>query len=764
MDKKEIKKLILNDKLNYWILAAVTLVILIVGINAILKVVPVDMSVSTDEMAYDQEWNQYEARFYNNFAKGIYDISVSYISTDNVAVEISSSIPGARLFHADAPVLSKYGTDETIAVWLDEKCDSISVKLRAGEGDLRVESVSIKTAANSKAYNITKYLMWFVLFGLVLLCIRLRESIRKNSLVILGLAVIVIVSSAGCLSRFVTMGHDLNFHLLRIEGLKEAILLGDIPPKVQTNWCFGYGYAVSATYGDLTLILPAMMRVLGFTIQSSYKAFIFTMNLLTALTAFFCFIKVGKGEKGIALLATFLYVCAPYRLCCIYIRGAFGEYSGMLFIPLIIYGLYEVYASDSEDADYGRSVLIPVIGFTGLLQTHILSCIMTAIFMFIFMLINWRKTFTKKVFIYLIKIAGFSLLVSLWFLVPMMIFLKEPLRVHIENGYSPDFQLYGLSLTEVFAQHSSGSSSFNWAYVTNLGGRMSMPVGNGFVILLLCFLYFKSKGMLSSRGKIAGVFAILGVLATFMATNLFPYDLIDKKIKVLSKIITRVNIPYRYVTMGIVLFSVFTVYFLTGIKKKIKKKYVMVIMLVCLLVACDQSMDYVYRTLYNAPIAEYNDDVSLYSNGLIGFEYLYEGTNPDRAEYEREITGDSIGYENLKRTANRFDLTITGVGENGYMDFPLYYYPGYEARTEDGSLLEIQRGDNNRIRIAPKSGFTGNISIRYREPLLWRIMEIISLLGLLFIIAMEIRYRYCGGENKITRLFKGKWFRSENNE
>ena len=130
----------------------------------------------------------------------------------------------------------------------------------------------------------------------------------------IGIGSITLFSSFGAFLRYILPGHDLAFHLLRIEGLKDALMLGDIPCKIQTNWCNGWGYAVSAIYGDISILLPSIMRLCGFTLQTSYHSFVFFVNLLTAVSAYYCFLKISKNKK-ISMITAFLYTAAPYRLC-----------------------------------------------------------------------------------------------------------------------------------------------------------------------------------------------------------------------------------------------------------------------------------------------------------------------------------------------------------------------------------------------------------------------------------------------------------------
>lgn len=48
-----------------------------------------------------------------------------------------------------------------------------------------------------------------------------------------------------------TTGHDLIFHLYRIEGIAQGLIEGQFPVRMQTVQAAGYGYPVSIMYGDI---------------------------------------------------------------------------------------------------------------------------------------------------------------------------------------------------------------------------------------------------------------------------------------------------------------------------------------------------------------------------------------------------------------------------------------------------------------------------------------------------------------------------------
>ena len=104
----------------------------------------------------------------------------------------------------------------------------------------------------------------------------------------------------------------------------------------------GRGYPFSLMYADLLLYPAALLRILGFSLQTVYKLYVAAVTLATALLTRYVLRRMLKSES-LALVGTALYVLSFYRLTNVFVRASVGEYSAMLFLPLVIYGLWRIY-------------------------------------------------------------------------------------------------------------------------------------------------------------------------------------------------------------------------------------------------------------------------------------------------------------------------------------------------------------------------------------------------------------------------------------
>lgn len=71
------------------------------------------------------------------------------------------------------------------------------------------------------------------------------------------------------------------------------------------------------------------------------------------------------------------------------------------------------------------------------------------------------------------------------------------------------------------------------------------------------------------------------------------------------------------------------------------------------------------------------------------------------------------------------DLDITGSSEDSYIDVPLFYYPDYHAKDQDGRELALTASPDGLIRLTPSDSLQ-SIHVYYKEPVLWKICAAVS--------------------------------------
>ena len=378
--------------------------------------------------------------------KGIYQVTITYAKDNGGAVcYAQAQEAGVHSLYSDRVKLSPLQHRKTFDIYVNDDVNALWMAVEPEREGFPIGKISIETAANSRIYQIFSMAVGLLAVngGAAFVCFKNRKF--KRSFEVLSIFVIGFTASLGLLENYILYGHDLAFHLFRIEGLKEGLLAGSFPVKMQPGWFNGWGYPPSVMYGDLLLYFPALLRLVGVSVQNAYKCYISVVNLATAAIAYYCFYQISR-KKAAAVFGSCLYTLFPYRLCCIYVRAAVGEYSAMMFLPLALLGFWYAFEKDGREKITGDKLLAPVIGFSGLLQTHVLTCFLTAFMILLFCVLRIKKVFNKNVMGYLLKIAVVTLALNLWFLVPFFHYMGEELMVTEKVDMAPAFQRWGASL------------------------------------------------------------------------------------------------------------------------------------------------------------------------------------------------------------------------------------------------------------------------------------------------------------------------------
>ncbi len=194
-------------------------------------------------------------------------------------------------------------------------------------------------------------------------------------LTILALAVVTVG-----LNDSVFIGHDTLFHLSRIEGYARSIANGQWIPTVYPFKNDGYGYGSALFYCDFTLILPALLYLNGVSISTCATIYLLVISWISGYTMM-RLVKTLTKNPFTPYLAVILYLFANYRLTNMYCRGAYGETSAMMALPLVIEGIYRILVLKQSN-HYALA-----FGLIGLIFTHNISFYLTMVVIILLMMV-----------------------------------------------------------------------------------------------------------------------------------------------------------------------------------------------------------------------------------------------------------------------------------------------------------------------------------------------------------------------------------------
>lgn len=584
------------------------------------------------------------------------------------------------------------------------------------------------------------FLFWVLLVCLsadaflVLLLYHRRHPISpEKQLALFGVPAAALLASLPLLTDYAIWGADFGFHTLRIEALAQKILSGDFFSRVEGLWLNGHGYASSLFYGDTFLLFPAFLRIMGFPLTEAYNLFVAAVNFATAYVAYLSFSRCLNSVKA-GVFGMALYTLSPYRLYNITNRSAVGEFTAMIFFPLLIWGFYKIFTEDIQEKKYRRNWLIPMIGFSGIIQSHVLSCEMVGAFVILLCLILWKKVFRRQTFLVLVKTVLVTIAVNAWFLIPFLDMMTAD-KYYFGFNQEALIQHRGVLPLHLFYTLQAPGNTSQFHKYGMLGGE---PVGLG-AALLVClvlwiFLRFgkRKQTLFGEKERIAAdVALILGGAALFMSTNLFPWDFLSTRSSVMAALVGALQFPTRLTALA-TLFAVFVACVLgkglleNGRKSREAGAILGGICFLSLIFGMYQMNEFLYT---RSPVRLYS--VQNMENRIIqGAEYLPQDALQEHMTYHgpvcsRDVVLSDYQKDNLSVSA----YVETGRGGDSYVEFPMLYYKGYQAEAADtGEPLQTVKGANADVRVLLPENFSGNIQCSYQGMWYWHMAVAFSVL------------------------------------
>ena len=193
------------------------------------------------------------------------------------------------------------------------------------------------------------------------------------------------------------------------------------------------------------------------------------------------------------------------------------------------------------------------IGYTGLIQSHLLTGEMTGFLTILVCLALWRRTLRANTFWPLVKVVAAMLLANAWFLVPLLDYLLRGGFVIGEISTYAGVQTMAAFPAQLFGLIFNGSSELvNVA--TDQGAVNEMAFGMGTAVLLCALLFLGASFLLEPRQdprwKLGRGGLWLGALCAWMATTWFPWNALCDLHPLIDRLAQTLQYPWRWVGPG----------------------------------------------------------------------------------------------------------------------------------------------------------------------------------------------------------------------
>lgn len=629
--------------------------------------------------------------------------------------------------------LNYWEKELTVDFALSKDAKALQLRINyGGDGALTVKKLSL--APYTLFYTDTYFLIGvFLLLHLAAwLYVRSGKRLSQEKLVdyavILGVA---LLATTPMMQTYLYNADDLCYHLARLEGLKDGILDGQvIPVNILPEGLQNNGY-MNAMYPYLFLYIGAFMRLCGVSLAFSYKTLIFLSNLGSAVCAYVAVKSMVKSRRSV-ILAVVLYTLMPYRFTNIFSRGDLGETLALVFWPMVIAGLYHIVMGERKKWYY------LVIGFTGALQSHILSVAYVAAVCVVTALLYCVRIARERRYTELLKAAGLTVLLNAWFVVPFLYYyFKENLNKDVLRWSGYFEQSINLSnMTQTLSLYNKQYFSLGLALLGCLG------IG---IVYLLC----------ERRGKVSGAdgfmlyLLTLGGIFVFLATGYFPSRALMKN-AFFENIATMLQFPWRFLGPASACFLFVGAAGLA--RSELLKPYRNLIfaMLVSLnllvIVSVPADNNHVpYKNAESAASKGHETKLGASVGLFYPHEWRLMGATEDRLTSSMVISDiASVSVRDYKKEGTKAAVSYTAQSDDAYIELPVQNYLGYRAVNELGQPMRIEQGNGGRMRIfVDGDGAEHRIYVRYGPVPGFVIADAVSALTVL----------YC-----LYRVWFGKWF------
>ena len=536
----------------------------------------------------------------------------------------------------------------------------------------------------------------------------LKGKLTRGNLVRLVLmAAAVLMASVPVLMENVYGGHDTLFHQMRLFNVMDALRTLQLPVRMGGYGYNGYGSAASIFYPDVFLYLPALMMLLGATVQCAMRTYIIAVNAVSAATMYVC----GKrmfGGKTVGACASVLYTLASYRMMDIYLRDALGEYTAMAVLPLFVLGLWEVIFGEKKN---WRTL---VVGAVLVFMSHVLTTVMCACLAVCFVVLGAVKIVREKRVAAIAKAALMTVLVCLFILVPML-----------------DYSLQGIGDSGTFST-SVSSTALQAMELFIMEPGYDRGLGSALVIGAAVLGYALLSGRCAKeRLHTVLLCLVFGAETAFASTKLFPWTLAERLTRGL---VNYLQFPYRLMMFADVFLALAAGYGVVCLMKEADERDLAVLLVFAMCVACayPQLGRYAVRS---ADMKEYgyrNADEYIryksYTDTITSsyLEYSLPGSDLS-ATRDQSVHAEGAKITDYRKSGTTITANIIAEAD-AQIQLPVFGFDGYRAQL-DGKELAWTLGENNRLTVLTPAGAEGELRVWFAGKAIWRAAEIISLMA-----------------------------------
>lgn len=514
-------------------------------------------------------------------------------------------------------------------------------------------------------------------------------------------------------------GDDMKYHVNRILELINNLKNGNIYPYIYTYTFDKIGYPLGVFYPWITLLPFALFSILlKNTVNGIYAGFAF-YTFLTLIFMYVCVRKMNKS-KFQSNIAAILYTFCAYRTIDAFSRFALGEFLGMVFLPLCLYGMYAILFGNKKDWPF------LAFGMSFTLLSHVLSTfIFTLALLTIFLIFIWFVENKIATIVSLLKSGMLAITSSAIFLFP---FIEQELF----QKFSPPSPM-DISSTANYMDQIVQSSLRN-SVLRDSSGTV-YGIGITLLAVIIIGIVFFEKFDLTSK-----IIYLLGIISFVITSTIFPWNLFK------DTPVSLIQFPMRI----LMLTSVFLSYsgsdilesMMSSINSVTGKKLFKVSMILLIIIPWFSSISQLKKDpqsnidIYKGSLKEYRNGTAWYLD-----QYTPKKSMPFYKEIEHHlaiIDGKKEKIISIDSKPNELIYSSLKVKAGEKIDLPVSIYKNLHVY-QTGKELSLINSKRNTVTFRANSN--KNVVVKYVPSIIDRLGILLTSMTWIIFLAVVIYKR-----------------------
>lgn len=513
-------------------------------------------------------------------------------------------------------------------------------------------------------------------------------------------------------------GDDAIYHYFRFRGTYNALIDGQLIPKIDTSAIDGFGYSYNLFYGPLSAYVVTLLYFI-------FRSWAVASNVFIILCIFgsgfftWLFIRNVSKNKMISFLSAVLYVSSPYLMGDFFMRVAAGEFISFVCLPVLFLGLWKLITKQKF------AVLCISISATCVIVSHNISAVTFAMFAIVFLLININKILNWWCIKRLIACAAIIFGLTAFFILPLLEARASGLYPVFDTDFTnnnmgtDDWSLNSERFTIkkiLIPDITSGYAQDHFAMtIISIFALIAWPI------------IFRRVGDKQQRKLVWTLYAF-SWFCLIVNSMLINWEYLPQSFKI-------IQFPWRFLMIfyfcnGIVAGFCLHCIFKPLLNKTFKKAiFVTAIYGLCILF-CVHIFGCIYAFVPEQQILDMDSQTSI-ENGALGWEkeYLPNGHKSHNAILTRNhdikvLEGNASVSQNYKKNGTHMKFNVENKDSESIIELPLSYYPGFKAQNDDKVSTFCSADGCVSVLIPPE--YCGEIELAFQATLITKLAFFIT--------------------------------------